>query len=122
MSDPTQPDGVKPEPNNDGQTAPGSDAAPADAADVSGISLEGSGETLQAQAYVDPSIAAEAQLAEKLQEVIAETREALEKLDLPEPKKKDAVKKLRTAEKKYRYWTLAKIGHPPVINGKKSWA
>jgi hypothetical protein len=57
---------------------------------------------------------AEAQLAEKLDEVIAETSEALEKLELPEPKKKDAVGKLRKAEEKLKDLST---GNEPLMAG-----
>ena len=52
MSDPTQPEGTKPQAADEDKTAAGYDAA------VNGEP----GEPLEAQAYVDPSIAAEAQL------------------------------------------------------------
>ena len=55
MSDPTQPDGIKPEAAPDDQVAAGNEAAPAQAP-------QADADAPQAQAYVDPSIAAEAQV------------------------------------------------------------
>ena len=55
MSDPTQPDGIKPEAAPDDQAAARNEAAPADVSEAEGAAP-------QAQAYVDPSIAAEAQV------------------------------------------------------------
>lgn len=67
MSDPTQPDGIKPEAAPDDQAAPGNEAVPeaAPAADAAAP---------QAQAYVDPSIAAEAQVL-ALEAEIAELKD-----------------------------------------------